>query len=469
MKRADEDLSFASVKPLLWSSFLLPLAGRSEPWQLLLQEASLGWGHSSPNPSVGCVIVDSKGDVLSSAHHQKTGEPHGEILALQKLGSVTRSADGQRWLPGEELKKRVAGATVYVTLEPCSHVGRTPSCAHLLAELPIKKVVAVLEDPNIQVSGQGLEHLRSAGIEVQCIEHDDPGHPAVWAAKIIHAHFLETIVRGRPLIWLKWASSYDGFMTTLDGRSQWLTSPYARQVARALRGICDGIVTTATTVIRDHAQMDLRNTEFFDKPFPLFIWDSKLACLRYPQLPVWSRSSPGGFYLVTDASALGLEEGAYPLSEVVAVLPQEVQTWARQLLAQEIEPITLLAGPRSFKERWEWLTTEAFYKLKRQSLWVEAGPRMTQTMIRQGCWHYGLHFQALKILRYGHGPFTPDVSKPSLSDLKAPIPDGVFAYPLTAQALDREFLFLLRWTAFPYTGLWRIVCKSSLYPKLTEM
>ena len=424
------------TKSRLWSQFLLSLSVRDEPWRILLNEANQGWGHSSPNPSVGCVILDRQGQLMASAHHQKAGEPHAEVLALQKIGLVTKSADGLYWIASEQLKKQVEGATIYVTLEPCAHVGRTPPCAQLLSDLPIKKIIAVLQDPNPLVAGRGLAQLQSAGKSISCLERDHPTHPVIPAVRIIHSHFLESVTRQSPVIWLKWASSYDGFMTNVHGRSQWLTSHTARLLGRTFRGLCDGILTTANTVIHDQASMDLRDTEFAYKAFPLFIWDSQLRCLNFSQLPIWSRRAEGGVYLIADAEHLGIKEGIYVLTADTSFLPQKFHGSWKNIMAHTTAPIRILAGPSDFRERWFWFLNCAYHDLKHQSLWVEGGPRFTRAILENELWDYGLHFQALKWLGQGHSP------GPLGHQGRVDIPEWVFAKPLVAQALESEFMLL---------------------------
>src|SRR5690606_13557505 len=155
-----------------------------------------------PNPRLGCVIVKD-GSVVGEGWHRQTGEPHAEILALAQAGA------------------RARGATVYVTLEPCSHQGRTPPCTDMLVEARVARVITAMEDPNPLVNGQGLERLRAAGVDVRCglMEQE---------ALELNVGFVSRMTRGRPWARLKIAASLDGITALPDGRSKWITSAAAR-------------------------------------------------------------------------------------------------------------------------------------------------------------------------------------------------------------------------------------------------
>ena len=189
-------------------------------------------GRTWPNPAVGCVIVKD-GIVIARGRTRDGGRPHAEVDALTQAGAAAR------------------GATVYVTLEPCSHHGKSPPCADALVEAGVAKVVSALRDPNPQVNGAGHERLRRAGITVEV------GEGAAEAAEI-NAGFLMREVEGRPLFHLKTAASLDGRIATASGESKWITGEGARTDGQRLRALHDGIVVGANTVAADDPELTCR-------------------------------------------------------------------------------------------------------------------------------------------------------------------------------------------------------------------
>ncbi|HYD06040.1 MAG TPA: bifunctional diaminohydroxyphosphoribosylaminopyrimidine deaminase/5-amino-6-(5-phosphoribosylamino)uracil reductase RibD [Reyranella sp.] len=197
---------------------------------LALARRSLG--RTWPNPAVGCVIVKD-GLVVGRGRTRDGGRPHAEVDALHQAGGAAR------------------GATVYVTLEPCSHHGKSPPCADALVAANVARVVSALEDPNPQVNGQGHARLRAAGIAVEV------GEGATEAAEI-NAGFLMRVREGRPLFHLKTASSLDGRIATASGESKWITGPAARTDGQRLRAIHDAILVGASTVAADDPELTCR-------------------------------------------------------------------------------------------------------------------------------------------------------------------------------------------------------------------
>jgi diaminohydroxyphosphoribosylaminopyrimidine deaminase/5-amino-6-(5-phosphoribosylamino)uracil reductase len=194
--------------------------------------AALGEGSTSPNPCVGCLVVRD-GTVLGRGFHRAAGEPHAEAAAIAEAGEMSR------------------GATLYVNLEPCSHHGRTPPCADLLARAGIRRVVASITDPNPEVNGRGFARLREAGIEVEVglLERE---------ARRINAPFLHVHALGRPIVTLKAAASADGMIGALDGSSRWITGIAARRFAHRLRYRHDAVLVGAATVRRDDPELTVR-------------------------------------------------------------------------------------------------------------------------------------------------------------------------------------------------------------------
>jgi diaminohydroxyphosphoribosylaminopyrimidine deaminase / 5-amino-6-(5-phosphoribosylamino)uracil reductase len=197
-----------------------------------LHLAALGCYTTSPNPNVGAVIVKD-GVVIGQGYHRQAGGPHAEVFALREAGSAAR------------------GATCYVTLEPCSHVGRTPPCAEALIAAKVARVVVAMPDPNPQVAGRGIELLRSAGIQVDMGLFESQ-------ARALNPGFLSRMERKRPYVQLKLAASLDGRTALANGDSKWLTGEAARADVQHFRALSCAVLSTATTVIADNARLNLR-------------------------------------------------------------------------------------------------------------------------------------------------------------------------------------------------------------------
>lgn len=202
-----------------------------------LRLALRGRYRTAPNPRVGAVLVRD-GIVVGEGWHRRVGGPHAEIEALRAAAAV--SPDAAR------------GATLYVTLEPCSHFGRTPPCAEAVVAAGVSRVVACVGDPNPKVAGKGFARLREAGIEVEW---------GVLAAEAIRINlpFFVSQVLGRPAVTLKWAMSLDGKIATVAGESRWISSPEARKASLALREEHDAILVGVGTVLADDPRLNRRS------------------------------------------------------------------------------------------------------------------------------------------------------------------------------------------------------------------
>lgn len=200
-----------------------------------LQLANQAIGKTSPNPLVGCVIVKDN-EIIGEGFHHKAGTPHAEVHALRQAGEKTE------------------GATVYVTLEPCSHFGRTPPCADALIKAGIGRVVIGMKDPNPRVSGAGINRLRKAGIEV------DVGLCASEAEKL-NQPFLKAIQTGLPYLVYKVASTLDGKIATETGDSRWISNESSRRYAHQLRNQLDVILVGSETVLNDDPALTCRLPE----------------------------------------------------------------------------------------------------------------------------------------------------------------------------------------------------------------
>lgn len=217
-----------------------------------LAEAQKALYLSNPNPRVGCVIV-KEGKVIGRGHTQQVGGPHAEIQALADVQAHGFSAEG---------------ATVYVTLEPCNHTGRTPPCVDALIKAKPAMVIAAMSDPNPLVAGQGLERLKAAGIEVRCGLLKDE-------AQALNRGFISRMTRGLPWVRLKIAASLDGKTALPNGQSQWITGPLARADGHHWRAQACAIVTGVGTVKEDNPNLNVREVNTLRQPWRVIV-DSKL-------------------------------------------------------------------------------------------------------------------------------------------------------------------------------------------------
>jgi diaminohydroxyphosphoribosylaminopyrimidine deaminase/5-amino-6-(5-phosphoribosylamino)uracil reductase len=206
-----------------------------------------------PNPAVGCVLINPQGQVIGSGHTQRVGGPHAEVMAL-------RDADAQ----GHSTQ----GATAYVTLEPCSHQGRTGPCCDALVQAGIHKVVASLADPNPLVAGNGFARLRAAGVEVEV-------GPGAAEARELNLGFFSRMLRKTPWVRMKIAASLDSRTALADGSSQWITSPAARADGHASRARACAVLTGIGTVLKDRPTLDARLADTPRQPH-LVVVDSRL-------------------------------------------------------------------------------------------------------------------------------------------------------------------------------------------------
>ncbi|MBY6224861.1 bifunctional diaminohydroxyphosphoribosylaminopyrimidine deaminase/5-amino-6-(5-phosphoribosylamino)uracil reductase RibD [Ferrimonas balearica] len=209
-----------------------------------LELARRGQLTTRPNPRVGCVLVRD-GEVVGEGFHIRAGGPHAEVHALRAAGDKAR------------------GATAYVTLEPCSHYGRTPPCSQALIDAGVARVVAAMVDPNPQVAGRGLAMLEAAGIETQ---HGLMANEA----EAVNPGFMKRMRTGRPFVRVKLAASLDGRTALANGQSKWITGPEARADVQRLRAISDAVITGADSVLADNPSMNVRHAE-------LGHWQSRIS------------------------------------------------------------------------------------------------------------------------------------------------------------------------------------------------
>lgn len=209
---------------------------------------------SNPNPRVGCVLVSPSGSVIGQGFTQQAGGPHAEVMALRDAASQGYDTHG---------------ATAYVTLEPCSHTGRTGPCCNALIDAGIAKVVGAILDPNPQVAGQGFAKLRAAGIEVEI------DHAAGHLSRELNLGFFSRMVRGTPWVRMKAATSLDGATALHNGQSQWITGPQARADGHAWRAQACAVLTGIGTVLEDNPRLNVREVETPRQP-QIVVIDSKL-------------------------------------------------------------------------------------------------------------------------------------------------------------------------------------------------
>ncbi|MBX9961972.1 MAG: bifunctional diaminohydroxyphosphoribosylaminopyrimidine deaminase/5-amino-6-(5-phosphoribosylamino)uracil reductase RibD [Burkholderiales bacterium] len=282
-----------------------------------LQLAARGLATTTPNPRVGCVIVRD-GVVLAEGWHRKAGEPHAEALALQAAGADAR------------------GATVYASLEPCSHHGRTPPCADALIAAGVARVVAAMEDPNPRVAGEGIRRLAAAGIvtETGLLESE---------ARELNVGFVSRMTRGRPWMRVKIAASLDGKTSLANGVSQWITGAAARRDGHRWRARSCAVLTGIGTLKDDDPRLTVRDVPAERQPLRVVV-DSRL------RIGLDARILEGGGVVVATATDDPAKARALAAAGAeVWVLPDvngkvELAALARELAQRGINEVLVEAG-----------------------------------------------------------------------------------------------------------------------------
>ncbi|QNK31556.1 bifunctional diaminohydroxyphosphoribosylaminopyrimidine deaminase/5-amino-6-(5-phosphoribosylamino)uracil reductase RibD [Serratia sp. JUb9] len=299
--------------------------------------ARLGRFTTAPNPNVGCVIVRD-GKIVGEGYHLRAGEPHAEVHALRMAGELAR------------------GATAYVTLEPCSHHGRTPPCADALINAGVSRVVAAMQDPNPQVAGRGLYRLQQAGIDVS--------HGLMLAeAEAVNRGFLKRMRTGFPYVQLKLGASLDGRTAMASGESQWITSPQARRDVQRLRAESAAILSTSATVLADDPSLTVRWDELDADTQRRYPRDN----LRQPLRIILDSQNR-----VTPQHRVVQQPGATWLAR----LQPDQQAWP-----EGVEQLTLSAHGGGID-----LVVMMMQLAKRQvnSVWVEAGAQLSGALLQAG-------------------------------------------------------------------------------------
>lgn len=237
-----------------------------------LRLAEQGLNTTTPNPRVGCVIVNHQ-KIVGEGAHLKAGEPHAEVFALRQAGDLARGAD------------------IYVTLEPCSHIGKTPPCVDAVIAAQPQRVIVAMQDPNPLVAGRGIEAMRAAGIEVLVgvLENE---------ANALNVGFISRMTRALPYVRCKVASSLDGKTALGNGKSQWITSEHARLDVQHWRAQSCAIITGIGTVLADNPNMTVRLPNTSRQPLKVVI-DSRL------QTPAKANILHSGNVLIAYASDSG--------------------------------------------------------------------------------------------------------------------------------------------------------------------
>jgi diaminohydroxyphosphoribosylaminopyrimidine deaminase / 5-amino-6-(5-phosphoribosylamino)uracil reductase len=334
-----------------------------------LELAERGLETTHPNPRVGCVIAQGE-EVVAEGWHERAGEPHAEVNALRDAGP------------------KAAGATAYVTLEPCSHHGRTPPCVEALIAARVAHVIFALEDPNPRVSGKGGAALRRAGVAVAS------GLMAAEAAEM-NRGFLKRMRTGRPWVTVKLAMSLDGRTALADGASQWITGPAARDDVQHWRARSSAILTGVGTVLADDPRLDVRLP---DPPSgrprlqPLrIVLDSRL------QTPPGARMlTGGGAVLIMTAAAHGEKE-----SELAARRARLVERGAAIEEIPAAEPNPAVGEGAAGAGTVRLSLPDVLDRLggrEINELWIEAGARLAGALLQQGLVDELLVYVAPKLL-----------------------------------------------------------------------
>ncbi len=288
--------------------------------QRALRLAKEGLYTCDPNPRVGCVLV-KEGDIVGEGWHQRAGEPHAEVNALRRAGV------------------RARGATLYVTLEPCCHHGKTPPCTRAIREAGISRVVAAMEDPNPRVAGRGFAELREAGIEVEVGVLREQ-------AERLNPGFISRMARGRPWVRCKLAMSLDGRTAMASGESRWITGSAAREDVQRLRARSSAILTGIGTVTSDDPSLNVRLPDAERQPVRVVL-DRRLQISPNARL----FSLPGKVLLFTgEQTPLERFEPLAATGAEIVPVPEapgglDLKVVMEQLAQREVNEVMVEAGP----------------------------------------------------------------------------------------------------------------------------
>ena len=337
--------------------------------QRALTLAERGLATTDPNPRVGCVIA-RQDRIVAEGWHERTGEAHAEVLALRAAG------------------EQAAGASVYVTLEPCSHHGRTPPCVTALIGARVARVVYACDDPNPRVNGAGARALRAAGITVESGLLEGP-------ARELNVGFMKRMQSGRPWLRLKLAMSLDGRSALASGQSQWLSGEAARADVQLWRARSSAVMTGIGTVLADDPRLNVRvsaGPEAQRQPLRVVL-DSQL---RTP--PTARLFSTGGEVLILTAHTA----------------PEAARAAALAARGARVEPLPAVAGRPSLPA-----VLERLAELEVNELQVEAGPTLAGELVRQSLVDELLLYVAPKLLGDRARPLLALLEPRELNDARA--------------------------------------------------
>jgi diaminohydroxyphosphoribosylaminopyrimidine deaminase/5-amino-6-(5-phosphoribosylamino)uracil reductase len=317
---------------------------------LALRAAADGESVASPNPTVGAALIGPSGEVLAAAHTAPYGGPHAEVRALERAATAY----------GAEALRT---ATLYVTLEPCSHHGKTPPCAELIVERGIPRVVVGMRDPFPAVAGRGIRRLEAAGVEVLVGVREA-------ACRRLHEAFVTRITEGRPLVTLKWAQTLDGAVATRGGSSQWISSVESRTLVHRWRAQADAVLVGAGTARHDDPTLTARHVPLpGGRQQPLRIVLDRQGTLP-SSLRLFSDEHAGRTVTVVAEGTLPSYKDALAGEGGRLLEIPEVETGGARHLDLRALLAALAAGPADHRPV--------------QSLLVEPGPGLTTAFVRQG-------------------------------------------------------------------------------------
>lgn len=293
-----------------------------------LFHAARGRGRTSPNPLVGAVVLSADGIIVGQGHHARAGEPHAEVCALEEAGP------------------RARGSTLYCTLEPCCHYGRTPPCVERIVDAGVSRVVAAIEDPNPLVCGRGFAYLDAHGVRV------DAGLAAALAARLNQPFF--TLMRERrPFVVLKAATSLDGRIAERPGRRTALTSAIANRHAHRFRAEVDAIGVGVNTVLVDDPELTVRGA-YRDRPLIRVVFDRHLR--TPPSARLLSTPDAGPVIIVTTAAAADRRDLRDPLEArgaEIDVADGTLRSALSRLANREVGSLLLEGGARLHAAAWD--------------------------------------------------------------------------------------------------------------------
>ncbi|WP_108043415.1 bifunctional diaminohydroxyphosphoribosylaminopyrimidine deaminase/5-amino-6-(5-phosphoribosylamino)uracil reductase RibD [Neisseria cinerea] len=350
-----------------------------------LDLAALGRFSTSPNPRVGCVIAHGS-QIVGQGFHVKAGEPHAEVHALRQAGEMAQ------------------GATAFVTLEPCSHYGRTPPCAEALLRSGVTRVVAAMRDPNPLVAGKGLALLEAAGIKTECGLLENK-------ARELNRGFLSRIERRRPFVRLKCAVSLDGKTALSDGNSFWITGEQARADVQTLRAESCAVLTGIGTVLADNPQLNVRDFPTLRQPARIVL-DSRL------RLPPYS-------HLVTDGQS----------PTYIATLERDedkLRPYREHAHIRILMPSETADGKIDLHHLMRLLADEGFGEIM-----VEAGSELTSAFLAEDLADEIVLYRSPKILGIGKDLL-------SLPENRAALTDPPLWTPVSSEILEHDIKTVFR-------------------------